>query len=359
MKHLLIVDDDVTNLKQAQATLENEFQVTLLTAGKQALKFLGKQMPDLILLDIEMPAMTGFEVVAQLKIDLPNLTVPIIFLTGLTQTDIEVKALSIGVVDFIHKPFVPEIMLSRIRLQLELSDYRRNLEGLVREKTAQIEKLQDAISISIAELVGCRDGYTGVHVKRVCDYLRILLRTMLQQGVYADELNETFVVGMMQAAALHDIGKVGINDAILGKPDKFTADEFELMKQHSRLGGETLQHAIDHTACESFLYLARDMAFAHHEKWNGTGYLRQLAGDKIPLCARIVAIVDVYDALTSERPYKKPFPHSEAVEIIKKESGQSFEPILVDTFLKCADEFANRLANFNQTSEKKIGVRSE
>ncbi len=339
MKHILVVDDNVTNLKIAKAALETSYKVTMLTSGVQVLKFLEKNVPDLILLDIEMPTLDGFGVIAKLKEREQLSIAPIIFLTALTSPEIEAKALSMGVVDFISKPFVNETLLSRVRLHLEISDYRKNLEGLVEEKTKMVEELQDAISISIAELVGCRDGYTGEHIKRTCAYIKILAEQMLSTGLFPDEMNEKFVSDMLRSAALHDIGKVGIKDEILCKPGRFTDEEYQFMKEHSKLGGDTLQSAIDQTGSESFLYVARDMAFYHHEKWDGTGYFNGLIGEQIPLCARIMAVADVYDALTSKRPYKEPFPHDKAVQIITDGRGNHFDPSIVDVFLSCADEF--------------------
>ncbi len=343
MKHVLVVDDNITNLKVAKAALETEYKVTILTSGMQMLKFLEKNAPDLILLDIEMPVLDGFGVVEKLKEDGQFGIAPIIFLTAITSSEIESKALSMGIVDFINKPFVNETLLSRVKLHLEISDYRKNLEVLVEEKTKMVEDLQDAISVSIAELVGCRDGYTGEHINRSCTYLKILAEKMLSKGIYPDELNEKLVSDMLRSAALHDIGKVGIKDEILCKPGRFTDEEFTFMKEHTKLGGKTLQSAIDQTGSVSFLYVARDMAFYHHEKWDGTGYVFGLNGEEIPLCARIMAIADVYDALTSKRPYKEPFPHEKAVQIITEGKGTHFDPLIVDIFLDCADEFERTL----------------
>ncbi len=355
MKHILVVDDNVTNLKVAKAALDPHYKVTMLTSGAQVLKFLQKNVPDLILLDIEMPILDGFEVVNQLKENGQLQIAPIIFLTALTSPETEARALSMGVVDFINKPFVSETLLSRVKLHLEISDYRKNLEGIVEEKTKMVEELQNAISISIAELVGCRDGYTGEHIKRTCVYIKILVDKMRALGLYAEELNEKFVNDLLRSAALHDIGKVGIKDEILCKPGRFTDEEFQFMKEHSRLGGETLQSAIDQTSLESFLYVARDMAFYHHEKWDGSGYFKGTSGEDIPLCARIMAIADVYDALTSRRPYKEPYSHEKAVEIITEGRGSHFQPCIVDAFLDCAEEFRRCLLNLSMSWETFTG----
>ncbi len=339
MKHILVVDDNVTNLKLVKTTLEPEFKVTMLTSGTQTLKFLEKNVPDLILLDINMPNLDGFGVIEKMKDNGTFAVAPIIFLTALSDPETEARALSAGVMDFITKPFVPQTMLSRIRMHLEINEYRRNLEVLVDEKTKVVEELQDAVSTSIAELVGCRDGYTGEHIKRTCKYIKVLADEMFAEGLYPEELNQKFIGELLRAASLHDIGKVGISDDILCKPGRFTEDEFDFMKKHTQLGGDTLQQAIDQTGIESFLYVARDMAYYHHERWDGKGYLYKLSGADIPLCARIMAIADVYDALTSIRPYKNAFSHEKAKEIITEGRGTSFDPSIVDAFLACSDEF--------------------
>ncbi len=346
MKHILVVDDNITNLKLAKTALEPEYKVTMLTSGVQSLKFLEKNSCDMILLDINMPNMDGFEVIEKLKkieeLQLP----PIIFLTALTDPETEVRALSVGVVDFIHKPFVEETMLSRIKIHFEINGYRKNLEGLIKEKTRMIEELQDAVSISIADLVECRDGETGGHIKRTCKYLEILSNKLFEDNLFPLELDENLIYDMKRSAPLHDIGKVGIKDETLLKTTRLSEAEMEYMKQHTILGGNTLQHAIDQTGSESFLYTARDMAYSHHEKWDGTGYPNGLKGEEIPLCARIMAIADVYDALTSKRSYKEAFSHEKATEIILEGRGTAFEECIVDAFLDVGAEFECALMEY-------------
>lgn len=345
MKHILLVDDSVANLKIANAALEPFYKVSMLTSGAQLLKFLSKNTPDLILLDIEMPVLDGFSVLEKLEASGIKNIAPIIFLTSIINSDLEAKAFSAGVVDFINKPFATMPLLSRVKMHLDISEYRKNLENLVDEKTKTIEELQDVLSLSIAKLVGCRDGYTGEHVMRTHTYLKILLEQMLRDKTYEQQLTPQLCKDMLRGAALHDIGKVGIQDEILCKRGKFSEDEFELMKMHTTLGGQTLQDAISASTVESFLFVARDMAQYHHEKWDGSGYVFQLSGQDIPLCARIMAVVDVYDALTSRRPYKEPFPHEKAVEIILEGSEKAFDPQIVTSFLHCAPLFREDLHN--------------
>ena len=230
-------------------------------------------------------------------------------------------------------------MLSRIKLHLELSSYRKNLEGLVNEKTQTIENLQDTMVIGLAELVECRDGETGGHIKRTAKYLEILVKSMEEQRLYSDILTSDYVHNMIRSAPLHDIGKIGISDNVLLKQGSFDEAEREYMQQHTILGGRALQKVINSTDGESFLYVAKDMALCHHEKWDVTGYPYGLYKEQIPLCARIMAIADVYDALTSKRPYKKPFTHEKAVQIILEGKGTQFDPDIVDIFKTIAYKF--------------------
>lgn len=348
MEHILIVDDNITNLKLAEQVLRSSYKVTLLTSAIQTMKFLMRNTPDLILLDIKMPGMNGFETLSTIK-SIPRLRkIPVIFLTALNDQKNEIKSLKLGAVDFIAKPFVPELMLSRIKLHLELSSYRKNLEGLVNEKTQTIENLQDTMVIGLAELVECRDGETGGHIKRTAKYLEILVKSMEEQGLYSDILTSDYVHNMIRSAPLHDIGKIGISDNVLLKQGSFDEAEREYMQQHTILGGRALQKVINSTDGESFLYVAKDMALCHHEKWDGTGYPYGLCKEQIPLCARIMAIADVYDALTSKRPYKKPFTHEKAVQIILEGKGTQFDPDIVDIFKTIAYKF-NKISKIYNT----------
>lgn len=339
MEHILVIDDNIMNLKFVEQALKPQYKVTLLTSGMQTMEFLSKNTPDLILLDIKMPKINGYEIFKIIKSIDRFKNMPIIFLTALNNVEIELKCLKLGAVDFITKPFVPELMLSRIKTHLELANYRKNLEILVHKKTKTIENLQDSIIIGLIELVEFRDGETGGHIKRTATYLKILVYAMKEAGVYSKELTEEYIHNIIRSAPLHDIGKIGISDAILLKRGTFDENERDYMKQHTNLGGMTLQRVIDATDSESFLYVAKDMALCHHEKWDGTGYPSGLSGYNIPLCARIMALADVYDALTSKRHYKKPYSHSKAVEIILDGSGTHFEPCIVDVFKTISDKF--------------------
>ncbi|MDF2614568.1 MAG: rpfG3 [Clostridia bacterium] len=338
-KHILVVDDNVVNLKLAEQTLKPLYKVTLLISGTQALKFLSKTKPNLILLDINMPEMDGYEIFKKIKENPETSKIPIIFLTAQTDSESELHGLYLGAVDFIAKPFISEIMLSRIKMHLELEEYHQSLEALVEEKTQMIEKLQDVIVISLAELVECRDGETGGHVKRTAKYLQALVEAMDENNVYRDVLSKQYIKDILRAAPLHDIGKIGISDDTLLKQSSLDEEEFEYMKKHTTLGGKTLQKAIDEAGNESFLYIARDMALSHHEKWDGSGYPRGLKQEEIPLCGRIMAVADVYDALISRRSYKQPFTYEAAAEMIIKGKGLQFDPCVVEVFEKVRDKF--------------------
>lgn len=363
-KHILVVDDVPANLKYAEQLLGDRYRLTLAISGAQALKFLTKAAPDLILLDINMPEMDGCTVLTHLKENPATERIPVIILTSDIDSSMELKCLAMGAVDFIRKPFVTEIMLSRIDTHIELSGYRHKLEYMVDEKTAVIERLQDVMSTCFAELVESRDGTTGGHIKNTTRYFSVFLDELSKHDKYKDILTPQYMRSLVRAAPLHDIGKIGINDSVLRKESSLDKEEFEHMKTHARIGGDTFKNifssvegsyhhsrvgasAIDkifdtmevHESVDTeFLHIARDMAMYHHERWNGTGYPTGISGEDIPLCARILSIADVYDALTSKRSYKDAFSHEKAMEIIIKDRGVFFDPELTDIFVSISDK---------------------
>lgn len=339
LRHILVIDDNVTNLKLAENTLKPYYKVSLLISGAQTLKFLAKHRPDLILLDINLPDMDAYETLAKIKENKELENIPVIFLTSRTDSEIEAKGFELGAVDFITKPFISQSMLSRVKMHLELSEYRTQLEEKIYEKTQMIENLQDVMMLSLAELVECRDENTGGHVKRTAEYVKILANELVEAGVYSDILTPEYVKDIIKSAPLHDIGKIGINDATLLKMGSLDEDEFEYMKKHVELGAISLQKMINETDKESFLYTARDMAHYHHEKWDGTGYPSGLKGEEIPISARIMAIADVYDALTTKRPYKEPFSHEDTVNIIIEGREKGFDPNIIDVFKEISYKF--------------------
>lgn len=363
-KHILVVDDVPANLKYAQQLLSSRYKLTLASSGAQALKFLKRNVPDLILLDINMPEMDGCTVIAELKKETATAMIPIIILTSEVDTAMELKCLELGAVDFIRKPFITEIMLSRIETQLELSSYRNRLECMVNEKTAVIERLQDVMSTCFAELVESRDGTTGGHIKNTTRYFAVFLEELAKHDEYKDILTPEHIKMLVRAAPLHDIGKIGINDSVLRKESVLNEEEFDHMKTHTCIGGDTFQHiftSVEGTQHHSqigayafdkifdamnveegedtlFLHIARDMAMYHHERWNGTGYPMGIKGENIPLSARILSIVDVYDALTSKRSYKEAYTHEKAMQIIIEDREIFFDPKLTDIFVSISDK---------------------
>lgn len=368
-KRILVVDDVPANLKFAEQLLGNKYGLTLASSGAQALRFLKKNSPDLILLDVNMPEMDGCTVLARLKEDPETEKIPVMILTMETDTSMELKCLSLGAVDFIRKPFITEIMMSRIETQIELSEYRHRLEYMVAEKTAVIERLQDVMSTCFAELVESRDGTTGGHIKNTTRYFTVFLEELSKHDKYKNILTPQYMRSLVRAAPLHDIGKIGINDSVLRKESKLDKEEFEHMKTHTKIGGSTFQNIfssvegvhhhseigaftfdkicdtmnISENADTAFLHIARDMALYHHERWNGTGYPNGISGEDIPLCARILSIVDVYDALTSKRSYKEAFPHEKAMEIIVNDRCIFFDPELTDIFVGISDRIKQLL----------------
>lgn len=331
LKHIVIVEDDVSNLKFLEKILKPYYKLNLLISGAQALRFLEKNIPDLILLDINMPDMDGYETLSRIKKDNKLDNIPVILISELDNINDDFRGFELGAVDIVSK-YIPQLIINRVKLHLEITEYKNDLEEKVREKTELIEHLQDVMMLAIAELVECRDENTGGHIKRTANYMKILLDEIVKSGLYSDILTSDYVTDIIRSAPLHDVGKIGINDATLLKAGRLDDAEFEYMKNHAELGGQTIQRMINETNVESFLYIAKDMAHYHHEKWDGSGYPRGLKGKEIPISARIMAIVDIYDALTTKRPYKEAFSHEKALEIILEGKGKSFDPKIIEIF---------------------------
>lgn len=333
--HIVVVDDNPVNLELAESVLQKEFKVTKLISGEQLLKFLARVRPALILLDVQMPGMTGFETISIIRQNVNYKDIPVIFLTGQKDSASEREGLRLGAQDFIGKPFDSEVMLARVRAQLELYEYRRNLEEVVQEKTRQVEALHRTITESWAEMVESRDGTTGSHVRNTTIYFRKFLEILTDSPKYCSQLNDEIIDELTWASTTHDIGKIGISDNVLKKPGPLTPEEMADMQRHSELGAGILQKIINSTATDDrFLDYAREMALWHHERWDGTGYPQGLSEWGIPFYVQILSVVDVYDALRSVRPYKRAFTHEEALTIIRKDSGKFFNPEFVDIFME-------------------------
>jgi len=344
-KTIFLVDDDATNLAVGSDTLDKHYDVLTFNSGARLLKTLEKTAPDLILLDLAMPEMDGYEVIKRVKNKPETAHVPVIFLTAKSDSESELEGLSLGAIDYIIKPFSPPLLLKRIEVHLlvesqkqELIHFNSNLQHMVDAKTKTVVELQNAVLKTMAELVECRDVITGGHIERTQKHLRVLLEALQKRDVYRKETDSWNLELVWQSAQLHDVGKIAIKDSILKKPGKLTDEEFEEVKAHPVFGAQVIEKIEESTTDKTFLEYAKVFALTHHEKWGGNGYPNGLKGEEIPLLGRIMAIVDVYDALVSERPYKKAFPHDEAVKIIVDGSGTHFDPALVDVFLDVANE---------------------
>ena len=331
-KTIFVVDDNDTNLVSAEEALEELYRVMTLPSASKMFTLLEKIKPDMILLDIEMPEMDGFEALRQLKSNHIYSDIPIIFLTSMTDAAVEVRGFQLGVVDFINKPFSAPVLLNRIKTHLDI-------DGLIHERTAQLQQLQNAIVFGFADIVENRDLETGGHVERTSEYIRVLIDAMLERKIYDDELRAMNIESLVSSARLHDIGKISISDTILNKPGKLTDDEFAIMKTHPIKGEQIIDHIAAQTDNKDFLNNARLFSGNHHERWDGTGYPYGLKKTDIPLPGRLMAIVDVYDALISERPYKKGFTEQETLQIIMDGSGKHFDPIIADILYEVRDQF--------------------
>ena len=329
-KTVFIVDDNDTNLLKAEEALEDLYEVLTVPSGAALFKLFSRVLPDIILLDIKMPGMDGFEVLSKLKQEHPS--IPVIFLTGLSDAETEARGFEMGVVDFIHKPFSAPVLRNRVRQQI-------NVNELIKERTAQLERSNRNLIYIMSDFVENRDLETGGHVWRTVEYIRLLITEMIDQGVYTDEVADWDVEIVSSCSILHDIGKIGVSDNILNKPAKLTQAEFESIKAHAVKGSGIIDKVISRTGEDSFLHCAKLFAEFHHENWDGSGYPHGLQGEKIPLHGRIMAIADTYDALVSERPYKIAYTHQEATQIIAEGSGKRFDPRLVGVFLKINDKF--------------------
>ncbi len=345
-KTILVVDDDRLNLMMAQKLLAEDYHVAAVNSGELALHFLEKKQPDLILLDIQMPVMDGFEVMRRLQEDEQWRKISVIFLTADRTEETEETCFKMGAVDYIGKPFVPAIMMQRIHRTLELDGYRRSLEGMVQQQLQRITQLQQDIIFSMANLIESRDGTTGEHVKRTSGYVNLLVEKMQEKGLYQEEMTREYVDYLRKAAPLHDIGKIAIPDAVLQKPGKLTREEYEMIQIHAKEGGRLIRENMSRIAEHEFVDIACDMAACHHEKWAGGGYPEGIKGEEIPLSARILAIADVFDALVSERQYKKGMSLEEAFAIMKEERGKSFEPELLDLFLDAEEDLRHLLKEY-------------
>jgi putative two-component system response regulator len=347
---ILMVDDSPENLAILSDLLSPAYRVLAATSGERALHIAFEQTPpDLILLDVMMPGMNGYQVFTQLRANSATQDIPVIFITAMNSAEAELHGLDLGAVDYITKPIVPPIVLARVRTQLELKQARdwlanKNtlLEAEVARRMLENEITQEVSIRALAHLAETRDPETGNHILRTQSYVHELALRLREHPRFENTLNDRYIKLLSRSAPLHDIGKVGIPDAILQKPGRLTTTEWEIMKTHSRLGYEAIELAErDADRPVEFLGLAKEIAHWHHEKWDGSGYPDGLAGEAIPVSARLMAIADVFDALISPRVYKPPMPLSEARDIIAAGRGSHFDPDMADAFLHSFDAFAD------------------
>jgi putative two-component system response regulator len=345
---IMLVDDDQTSLTAGREILEDKYTVYPIPSGEQLFEILNKITPDLILLDIEMPGMDGYEVIRRIKINPKFTELPVIFLTARGDPGNELEGLSLGAIDFIAKPFSPPLLVQRINNHLliasqkkELRHYNQRLQEMVDEQTEAIKKLQNAVLNTVAEVVEFRDDMSNGHIDRVLQYLRIMLDAMLKKGVYKEEIAQWDQEIFINAAQMHDVGKICISETIINKPGKVTTDEFNEIKKHPTYGLMIINNIQQIIGDHIFLAYAAAFADCHHERWDGCGYPAGLKGKDIPLAGRLMAIVDVYDALISTRPYKQPMSPAEAAEEIIRGSGTAFDAALIDVFKTLTDEFAH------------------
>jgi putative two-component system response regulator len=331
-KTVFVVDDNDTNLSKAEEGLEDIYDVMTIPSGERLFTILKKIKPNLILLDIEMPEMDGFQVLKLLKESKEYKDIPVIFLTGVRSHEVEARGIENGAVDFVTKPFSTQVLLNRVKLHIDV-----NL--LIKEHTEKLARNHQNMIFILADMVENRDSGTGGHIERTSEYVKVLVAEMQKQKVYIDEIKDWDLEMMGICAILHDIGKIGVTDLILNKPGKLTDEEFAQMKNHASNGARIINRVIARTGDDEFLHNARLFAEFHHESWDGSGYPHGLKALDIPLQGRIMAVADVYDALISARPYKPAFTHEKATDIIMKDAGKKFDPEIANIFNSINEKF--------------------
>ncbi|MDR0355673.1 MAG: response regulator [Deltaproteobacteria bacterium] len=352
---IMLVDDSATNLMLAKKALSDRGAVFTVPSAQRMFELVGQVEPHLIILDVNMPGMSGLEAIRLLKSSPETRDIPVIFLTANADVGSEIEGLSLGAVDYLYKPIESTLLRQRVDIHLtivaqrlrleaqsrELKSFNENLKQMVEDETKKVMLLEGAILETVVDLVESRDETTGGHVSRTIHWLQLMVDRLKDTDSCPDELRYWDIPLFLQSSRLHDVGKIAIDDAILKKPGPLTAEEFEIMKTHAARGAEIIDRIAKNLPDGESTYLseARIMALTHHEKWDGSGYPKGLAGSDIPLQGRLMAITDVYDALVSKRPYKKPFSHDEAAKILVEGAGSHFDPSLIDVFKAVSDAF--------------------
>jgi putative two-component system response regulator len=346
-KDIMVVDDQPVNLRLMEDLLSRQgYGVRSFPRGRLALAAAAEKPPDLVLLDVTMPEMDGFEVCRRLRSDAALSNIPVIFLSALGETEDKLAAFQSGGFDYVTKPFEPEEVRARIETQLRLRDLQaaverdnQELEQTVKRQIQELADAQMATIFALAKLAESRDAATGQHLERVQQLCRLLAFEVKKRPKYSGRITDDYVHDIFHASPLHDIGKVAVPDAILLKPGPLTGAEFAVMKTHTTLGAENLKLVLEKHPANGFIRMGIEIARSHHEKWNGAGYPDGLAGDEIPLSARIMAVADVYDALRSQRCYKNAKPHDESRDLILQGSGNHFDPEVVSAFCEVEESF--------------------
>ena len=361
---ILVVDESVGNVALIASLLQPSYTVRTVNHGEAALKAAGNEQPHLILLDVATPDFGGYEVCRRLKADPATRGIPVIFLAGKSADEDERKGMDLGAVDYITRPINPPILLSRVNAHCAVASTARTmridnayLEIEVAQRARDMLALRDTTILALASLAEMRDTDTGNHLRRTQHYIRALgnhFRTARPGS--ANLLSADMVDALFRCAPLHDIGKVGIPDRILLKPGAFDPEEFEIMKAHTALGRDAIVRSQEAAGLQlEFLDVAKDIIYSHHEKWDGSGYPQGLAGDSIPFAARLMAVADVYDALTSHRIYKRRMSHERAAQVIGEGRGTHFDPDVVDAFVAVAGEFRSIAAQFAEAEVIAVG----
>jgi len=356
---VLVIDDTADNLTLASGLLGGLYTVRLASSGEKALAMAAGEPPNLILLDIMMPGMDGYEVCRRLKADPRTRDVPVIFLTAKVETVDEEQGFALGAVDYITKPISPPIVLARVKTHIALkalADALRHkneyLEREVEQRTLEIVAVQDVTILALASLAETRDSETGNHIRRTQHYVQALALNLQSHPRFSHFLTDRNITTLFKSAPLHDIGKVGIPDRILLKPGRLEPFEFEIMKTHTTIGRDAIAFAERSLGTPvAFLSMAKEIALSHQEKWDGSGYPEGLAGDAIPISARLMALADVYDALISRRVYKDGMSHEAAFEIIVASKGSHFDPDMVDSFVLIQEEFRAIALRFSDSDQ--------
>lgn len=355
---VLIVDDTPDNVWFLAEALSKMCVIQVANDGASALRKMAQSpKPEIVLLDVQMPGMDGYEVCRHLKANAETKDIPIIFVTAMVGASDEAKGLTYGGADYIQKPFDPAIVRARVRNLAELKRYRDSLQDIIQKQTRILRRTQVGTIMALADLAEWRDPETGEHIKRTQEYVLCLARELAKNPKYVTVLTRDYIEMLYMCAPLHDMGKVSIADSVLLKPGKLTTEEFAIMQRHCEFGAQILKRSLDRIGSDPFLEMGYQVARWHHDRWDGTGYPDGLAGEAIPISARIMSVADVYDALITRRPYKEPMSHEAAVRIILDDRGTRFDPDVIDAFTNVKDEISKIATTIQEKNmEEKAGA---